>query len=89
MKYAIIAAATFLFSAPAMAQAVNGLGFTPPATVPTYNNLGGVLGGVAMGVQSFTISDVRAIGVFHNSTGLANVGAGAQFIIGLARPSVP
>jgi hypothetical protein len=87
MKYAIIAAATFLFSAPAMAQAVNGLGFTPPATVPNFNNLGGVLGGVGQGIQSFTISDVNTIGVFHNTPGLTTLGTGAQFIIGLARPN--
>lgn len=61
MKAIVIAAAAVLLAGPAMAQSVGGLGFTPPSTVPTYNNLGGVLGGVGTGVTAFTLTDVRTI----------------------------
>ena len=89
MKHLAIALLIFGVPFGAQAQAVNGIGFTPPGSVPTFQNLGGVLGGVSTGVNQFTIAPVNSIGLFHNSPGLISLGVKSNFIIGLARPSAP
>jgi len=84
-----LAIALLIVGVPVGAQAqgaVNGLGFTPPSTVPTYNNLGGVLGGVNQGIQSFTISDVKAIPLFGPTGQVDLLGKRANDIIILTTP---